>query len=259
MPGSYGETRVGNSLSTLVEDFPQEVNFDEFGVATGAMFYTTQFDLARNLVAQKKEHPDYDFMIRKSATIRREEAGQAAVVIGYFGIENDLRESFFHVTTSTNLEPIETHPKWVSDIGGSGSSADMSKAKNGALFDRQGQFIGFKPFVKDFAGSNVKNKFGGIRSYHSPTVMMEEMAMVGKNRMADFLKVFGRVGRIEDPTGSNYMPDVGPNQTYLYVGIDIQQIGKGARVTRKHKLSGVDGWNTLIYTDERYTGSPSQQ
>lgn len=254
MPG-YGETRVGDDLESLVEDFPQEVNFDEFGVASGSMFYTTKFDNARNLVKDKKEHPDYDFMIRKSATIRREEAGQAAVTISYFGVEDDLLESFFSVSTSTNLEPIETHVKFVSDIGGTGTTADMSKAKNGALFSEKGQFLGFKPYVKNFAEENVKNKFAGIRSYHAPTVMYEEMIMAGAGKLEDFLKVNDRIGRIEDPTGSNFLPDVGDLQDYLYIGVNIQQVGKGARVMRKHKLSGLEGWNAIIYGDEKWTGT----
>lgn len=240
----------------LNESFPREVNWDEFGVCTGSCHYNCVFDGAAVFVAEQVEHPDFDFMIRKSASLRRVEGGMADVVINFFGVEASLQGSKYSLQATTSLQPIETHPKFHEEIGGYGTEQDKSHAKNGAIFDKVGKFVGFGPLKS--GSSVIENPYLGVRSYYQPSVLFEENSVCGEDHVEVALD---NLGKISGPPTTPMLPDVTAldgyetmDRTWLFMGVNAKEMGKGIQRQRRWMLSGFRGWNTVIYGDSAAPG-----
>src|SRR5229473_6902448 len=110
-------------------------------------------------------HPDFPALICISCEANRLKPGNVAeLYVTYRGfIAKPQDDGKFNVDTGTeevvagtSEAPIETHPKFVSDIGGSKLSPI---AGSGAIFDENGKFLGFA----------ADSPFAGIDSYLYPS------------------------------------------------------------------------------------------
>lgn len=250
MPDLSSIVYVGGSLAQLREDVPHTIEIDETGVASAQLTYNCQFDLAVVLVKQLQRHPDYAWLVRKKATIDREEGYIAKVVVTFEGIDptpppdaptNENGEIVtYAVQASTDAEPIETHPSFYSFAG---KPNDKTTWINGAYFDPEGQFKGFRA-----PNATGQNKKAGIRSYLSPgLVYIVTTTRSQANHSVVGIALAG-LGHIDTPPNSIVMPTVEAGRNWLKIGADVETIGDGIRITERWKLSGRGGWDTDLYS-----------
>jgi hypothetical protein len=164
-------------LANLLEDFPQDIKFDYWGIAGSSLYYSTMFASSSGLVQDIVNHPDFPWLQRTTATISRQEAGLGKVKIDFAGIPPNTNDKKYRVSGATSTEPIEAHQLFVSDIGGIVNLADgvpnsmgiypnpqnvvlmpnqtalligtaVNGEKNGALFNLDGSFKGFQTVIQ---------------------------------------------------------------------------------------------------------------
>lgn len=223
----------GNQLTTLVETYPLEVKFNRWGVASSTMNFIMLYNNGAVVgqVAGRKQHPDFAWLKRSNATIRREEADHCAVSITFEGVPPETNEKIYSVSGSTSTEPIESHPDFA-QIGGT-----PSNKLNEAQFDEDGKFKGFGVGP---AGDNPK---AGIKSYLVGSLIYQEDWIRGAIPSAPELD---ELGTINNPPPSPMKPSIG-GRNWLLINADCKQIGNGSQLTRKWRLSGNRGWDEDIY------------
>jgi hypothetical protein len=152
----------------------------------------------------------------------------------------------YSIKTPTSTEPIETHPDFTSNIGGTGDNP-----LNDAVFDDNQSDAPFKYFP-----SGAGNGLQGVKSYLMPNITVEESCVFQLDMVddcPDWLSV--------DSVGSQYSPDCPPDVSglptwhdsdadgyeWLLVAKNQDVIGGAIRGQYTYRLSGYRGWNDLIY------------
>jgi hypothetical protein len=139
-------------------------------------------------------------------------------------------------------EPIETHPKFVTDIAGTASAP-----LNGAIFVDEGTGLitsddahaVFSKFVSTIAGD--RNPFAGITSYLDfSNSIWRKTEMLATNPTDLTL-----LGDIATPAGPAPALDTGQN--WLFIGMSYIQRGLVYSVKWEWRASGRRGWNETIY------------
>ncbi len=131
----------------------------------------------------------------------------------------------YELDWSVSEEPIETHPNFAATLAGTPTGP-----LNDADFDDKGNFVGFK------ATSSLR----GVRGYLAPGVIWRKSysTTTQPNNL-------GNVGKIVIPSGP--VPSVPSGYNWLSLGITWQQKALIYQVREEWKLSGRNGWNSLIY------------
>lgn len=224
----------GQAIATLLEDVPQEIVFDSWGVASSTLYYSANYDLAPGLVSGLLVHPQFPWLIMKKAVIRREEANLAKISVAYEGIPPATDDRKYSMKGVTETSPIESHKNFIKFAGTPTSPAP------GAVFDQDGRFKGF---IATTSGSTPNPK-AGIKSYLSPSISYQEVRTCGSG--VNIEGMAANLGKIDTPPTSNvYVTVTGRN--WLLAAIDGEQIGLGVKVTRNWRLSGPRGWDQDIY------------
>lgn len=241
---------VGKSLVNLVENVPATINYDEDGIAKASLTYTCKYEVAPMLVGQIRVHPDFNWLVFKTATITRQPGCLAQVKVNFEGIPDptdDDPETENEVPTThslrgaTSSEPIETHKNF-EDIAGTSNE----NAKNGAVFGpkknkQEGKFLGFN---KDPA-----NRKYGVKSYleggfiFSETTLEKDAGVVAAN-----LNSLGKILEVPQGKGIGNLNAKG-DFTWLLISCDVEPVGGGFKITRSWRLSGQEGWDEDIYEE----------
>lgn len=162
----------------------------------------------------------------------------------YAGIQAGLSESvpIYELSLGVSEDPIQTHPKFVTDIAGTPTSP-----LNGAVFvdyetgkrttdESKGVFQEFLPVI-----SGTRNLFAGISSYLSAHESTWRERKVTTSRPSDI----SSVGYIQSPAGP--VPGIGGSRNWLYLSLQYEQRGLVYFTCKEWKASAPGGWNTTIY------------
>ncbi len=226
-------TRKGTSGWFLAEG--GELQTDRFGMSQATATYE-RLDVATNVnpgqpVAFGQLHPIWTFLTCDRFSIRANGAGWICQA-SFFGVTG-TPTPIYELDFSTSEEPIETHRKFVSDLGGKPGSE-----LNGARFDDDGAFIGF---TGPFSSDSEEQKWRGVQSYLSPGTVWRKNYTTA-TRPADV----GSIGKI-DAAPEGTPPTVPVGFTWLYTGLTWEQRGLVYTVKKEWRLSGRNGWNSTIY------------
>lgn len=246
----------GGALASLVEDVDHTIELDETGVGSAVLQYTCGYDNAIRLVRQLKAHPEFTWLVRKKATIRRVPGYIAEVTVTFEGVDpepapsgvgpgndQEIGEEGESVTYSlegaVDSEPIETHPDFPEFAGKPGDPATW---KNGAEFDKKtGEFLGFRPLIV-----GTPNPKAGIKSYLSPGLVYTRTRTIpDRTKLTQGINL-SSLGKISTPPPSYLLPNVG-NRTWLKSTARMETVGNGLRLHESWKLSGRAGWDADIY------------
>lgn len=231
--------------STAFLEDKGKLTTDIFGLQTCiARFKYPSSTAFSTLPSLFEAHPFYGWL-----RLERQEIdvtpGFLVITSGYAGIAGGVSEStpIYELCLGVGEEPIETHPKFQTDIAGTPSSP-----VHGAVFvdyetgkkttdDEKGVFQEFLPIV---GGS--RNPFAGISSYLSPDQLTWRQRKVTTTRPASI----SDVGKIATPVGSP--PSLGGgSRNWLLLAITYEQRGLVYFVTTEWRASGPTGWNSTIY------------
>lgn len=245
---------VGRSLATLMEDYPATLNFDQYNVIGGELNYTVLYNSAPPLVNLLKRHPDYYYMVRKSASIVRMEANMAKVNVKFEGIDPDQNDdddsAVYSVRGATESQPIETHERF--HIFAGIASKGKTTWKNGAVFstqaDDQGTFLGFKPTETTSGTTTTTNPKSGITNYLDGSVIFQQVKTYGRrDGISDGKADLQNLGRIVKPPNVEKYVTVPKKRNWLLIAANVDEIGDGVKVTLQWRLSGRNGWDRDLY------------
>jgi hypothetical protein len=177
----------------------------------------------------------------------------------YAGADDaDLNRPVYSLAVGDEEVPIETHPKFQTEIGGKPSAP-----LHGALFtdaggaltadDAQGAFAGFSTMIKLGPGSFAVNPFAGITSFLDSNNIIYRERYCSRTLPRDGLNLNTIYTGLPGP-----VPSFG-DRNWLYMGYQWEQRGAlsefgvqtGPRIVfdivREWRLSGRGGWNFTIY------------
>ena len=174
-------------------------------------------------------HPDFSPLICNGCKVNRLKPGLVCELhVSYRGFLGPAGvtpgNSIEEIISSTSEQPIETHPKFVSDLGGK-KGAVLNKAS----FDDNGRFLGFA----------ADSTYAGAESYLVPSTIYRSTTPA-RSRPSDV----GPVGTIQDPPVGGGQP----GSNWLYTARTWRRDGGVYSVTEEYMLSGPKGWDPTIYS-----------
>lgn len=238
---------VGSGIvGRLVEGMDHTIEMDLTGVSSAELAYNCIWTNAVRLVRAISRHPDFFWLIKKSATMRRAGGNLAEVRIKFQGVDPEQSSGTntgdngelitFSVESSTGTEPIETHPDFATFAGEWDNPATWD---NGATFSPKGVFEGFA------AGSSKS----GVKSFLSPGLIYVRTRVLPKVvsglnlSQADLGKV------VAELPASPIRPTMAAGINFLKISVEIETVGEGVRIVEKWKSSGPNGWDSDIYAN----------
>jgi hypothetical protein len=167
--------------------------------------------------------------------------GYLVVTAEFAGISGST-VPIYELDLGLSEEPIETHPKFVTDIAGTASAP-----LHGAIFVDEGTgritsdnaHAVFSRFQSVISGD--RNEFAGISAY-----LDFSNAVWRKTQLQTFQPTdMTLLGTIQFPAGP--APGLGFGQNWVYAGLTFIQRGLVYAVKQEWRASGRRGWNTTIY------------
>lgn len=233
-------TKFGND--GLVLSAAGEISGDKNGLWTGACVFKLpvgRYDLVPGVGV---EHPLADFLMSERFRLTFS-PGLWTVSVDYAGMSasyEDASPAQYDLSPGTGNEPIETHPKFVTDIGGK-----PSDPKNGARFrhyetgaetedDALGVFDEFKLIV-----DGLKNPYAKGEAFIAQNNTVWTKSWTQRTK-PDSYGV-----KIATPDGP--YPDYGGDTNWLAMPIAYTQRGSVFTCTAKWIASGPGGWNATVY------------
>lgn len=222
----------------LILKFNGSLNTDKYGMDSAQAVWSVPMDNHSSLPDLGTTHPVWSWMVMEKRRVDIE-PGFAIGTGEYVGIRTGRTPSLFECSYAETEEPITTHPKFVSTLGGK-----PSDPKNGAIFvdvetgeitrdDTRGVFLEFKKLSDD------SSDLGGTSSFLSPQATLRETWISLSNVGTAGL------GLIASPPFGISAPNGG---NWLFTGISFQQRGLCFVNTREWRSSGRRGWNSDIYS-----------
>ena len=228
-------TVIGNQLEGLVRQPGSTIIQRDDGTWEGTVEFICRWSLALDLAPQRNvaSHPDFPGLLCKGCQIVQMKPSLVAKLTATYrgivgGQEGDPPpsedfNSTEEVITSMSEAPIETHPNFVTQIGGTAAAP-----LNDAIFDENGEFKGWK----------ATSQFRGIESFLIPSTAYRKTTPTRSRPTS-----VGAVGSIVSPgIGSNV-----PGANWLFTCRSWRRDGGVYEVSEEYMLSGPGGWNSIIY------------
>lgn len=238
--GPAGVLEIFGTSDLIVES--GDVHTDIYGLETCTAVFKLPQDMTSAIPRMRAFHPIFTYlsMERRRVSIT---PGYLVITGEFAGIRGGFTESIYELSLGCSDEPIETHPRFISEIGGSPSSplngaifVDPSNGKKTTI-DAIGVFDHFQ-----LLDNRALNSLSGISSYLEASQMCWRERYCANSRPSDL----SNVGHIATPAGPYPSPPSGGN--WLYMGANYEQRGSCFFITREWRASGRRGWNQLIYS-----------
>jgi hypothetical protein len=234
----------GNQVNGLIRQTGDTVTQLPDGTWQAEVIYICRWANLMQLAPRRNAaaHPDFPGFLCNGCRVTRLKPGiMAELRVGYRGFLGTNWSTDYgtqELVSGTSEQPIETHPKFVSDIAGRPSAP-----LNGALFldetgakttdDTKGIFKGFAALV-----GGAKNKYAGVTSFLCPSTVYRKTTPFGS-----FPASVSDVGFISSAPVS-----AGSGRNWLFTSRTCSQSGGVFSVSEEYMLSGPDGWDTLLYS-----------
>lgn len=229
---------IGSIRADRLLDQPEtEIDIDRFGIATATEVYQCQWKDALRLSTAVKKHPDFTWLDKTRAKIKREEADLARVTITFEGTEsgstgNADATSIYELESCTSQEPIETHTRY-KDV-----TVDERRKIDEAIKSKKAP-TGLSTRATELYEKRLK----GVTAYLSPAVTWTQTITRGASQVSN--ETLNTVGHIDTPAGSP--PSVATGRNWLR-GATTQTVrGSAVQVRHSWRLSGRSGWDAELY------------
>jgi hypothetical protein len=229
MPALVNVNFYGHTFTTVN---PGELMTDIFGLSTVTTVWKLKADAAVfSLLPMLMQHPIYTFTNMERRRVQISE-GYYIVTGDFAGVDGGRSPSIYELCLGVADEPIETHPDFESDIGGT-----PSNPLHGAIFLGPDGQPSSDNATGRFAYFNHSTNLVGIESYLAADQMTWRERYVINTQPTP-----GNVGHIDSPAGP---APVAIN--WIKLSCNYEQRGLAYFVTNEWRASGRRGWNTLIY------------
>jgi len=217
----------------LIPEDPGELMTDIFGLSTVTTIWKCPIDRPNLIPGMLVAHPIYTFAHMER---RRIQMGQGYYIItgDFAGVDGGTSIPIYELCLGVADEPIVTHPKFISDIGGTPSAP-----KNGAIFLGPDGQISSDDAVGQFSYFNHStNEFVGIESYLAADQMTWRERYVSVTTPSS-----SNVGFISSPPGG------APSAVnWIQISANFEQRGLAYFITNEWRASGRRGWSSTIYS-----------
>lgn len=219
--------------SIIIVD-PGEVVTDLFGLETSTVVWKIAENNSGAIPSMFSPHPDpnYPYLNLERRRIQKQD-GWIVFTGDYAGV-NGTSEAVYELTVGVQDEPIVSHPKFVSSIGGTPSAP-----LHGAVFLGPDGQITSDNSLGQFAYFSVNSDFAGIEGYLAADFMTWR-----ERYCTNSLIVYNDIGFISPPNG--IVPVTAIN--WIKVSMNIEQRGLSYVVCNEWRAGGRRGWNNTIYT-----------
>jgi hypothetical protein len=219
----------GHPLNQLVMQPGRSLVLKEDGSVTGQVKFRCDLGLVTQLWPKKGlPHPEHPHCWLFNSTAAMIENGIAEFTCDYLGILRDPTDYQVEFLGTVCEEPIETHPQFVGEIGGT-----MGDPKNKAKFDPEtGEFLGFPP--------DAPEHLGGVRGYLNPacTVRVSWFTQSASSGLWELGEISSPPGNVPRPPGS---------RNWLKTNWSRRDYNSVFQITEEYTASGRQGWNKLLY------------
>lgn len=218
------------SLSGLIIQPGRQLVYKLDGTISGQVRYRCDAAAAPSLLPQKgSPHPDNSRVQCFNSVMTVTENGLAEIVSDYLGLQSDPTPPVIDFLGNTGEEALETHPDFVSKIGGT-PDAPLNEAK----FDEEtGEFLGFPV--------DASEDLGGVRGFLSPTSTVRVTFFTANDRWGLY-----ELGEIASPPGN--VPKPPGSRNWLKTNWSRRDFGNIYQISEEYTASGRRGWNRLIYS-----------
>lgn len=188
-----------------------------------------------------EEHP-YVVLLSITVTETGDQCEHVRIQLHYEGKDLDFSDESLSqnisVDFTTSQEPIESHPDFVSTMGGA-----PGETKHGAFFDSTtGEFLGFAVVDPD-EPTQLPSRFAGVRSYLMPQETYTSSTVDFDYPTPEEIET---IGRVVDP--GLPLPVLPGTRNWLNTGIRVQNIANVYyRTQRTGMLSGPRKWLVEAY------------
>lgn len=203
-------------------------------------------------------HPIFGYIGMESRDLSFS-GGWAIAKCSYAGIDDSSSEGtppIYELVVGLSEEPIETHPKFVTDIAGTSVAP-----ANGAVFEKLGNDGGI---IATFSSTNpnpdqtnancVFKKFltfkgKDLNPYAKGEVYLSATNMTWRKtyNIKASLSTIKNAGKIDRPEGSPPDLDPGGKINWLNMGINMTKRGSAYTCVQEWRASGRQGWNKTVY------------
>ena len=219
-------THYGNAQALLQTD-RTNVNYDDKGLVVGRAVWRGQ---AAYPVGIGEGHPIDGTARAYRYGLSYAHGDYIFTNVDYIGLVNDPTDYYIEYSGTTTEEPIETHPDFVTKIGGTAANR-----KNKAWFDPvTGEFSHFP--------ANAPQDLGGVKGYLAPRATAR-VSYYSYSKPEDIASL----GNIDNPPVSLPTHD-DENANWLLASVSWKEYANVAYyITLEYYLSGRRGWNSLMY------------
>ncbi len=177
-------------------------------------------------------HPTYNNLLLSEKSAVREEGDIGLSNLKYEGPDpakgDQLPDPVYELIRGNSSEPIDTHPDFVSTLGGKrGSELNL------AVFNDDKTFKNFQP--------DATNNLGGVQSYLAAS-------MTFKKTYVDYSppSSITDIPKVEDPEDGPF-PALTPPMNWMLMNVSWTRKGGLYEIQKDWMASGKRGWNPLIY------------
>lgn len=205
---------------------------DLYGLSTITTVWKIVFGREDLIPEMFSRHPYYVYAALERRRIEHQ-GGFLIVTCDYAGVDG-TSASVFELTVGVQDEPIVSHPKFVSSIGGKPSAP-----LNGAVFIGPDGAITTDDSVGQFAYFAVNSNFAGIESYLAADFMTWR-----ERYCTNGYVIYSDIGFLSSPSGG---PPVGATN-WIKISTNLEQRGLSYVICNEWRAGGRRGWNPTIYS-----------
>lgn len=204
-----------------------ELDYEQDGLIRGQLVLEGDIAHKADVPDQGDKHPDEPRAFCYHRKFTKLTLKRCRWVCSYIGLARDPTDFVIELIGALNREPIDTHEKFGSKIGGT-----LGSEKNKAVFDPEtGAFIAFP--------SDAPQDLGGVEGYLRPGVNVRRSYWTAR------IPPTSSMGAITARFYDILLPSDVKN--FLVGPITYRKVGKLYQVSEEFLGSGKKGWNTLIY------------
>ncbi len=228
-------TRYGSLSSGRLERQPSsELLYSDNGLVEGQIIYaldSADWAYATALLGSAHEDDSNVWLYRLRRA--KNNLGITLAIFDCIGVSKDPTDRIVSYPASVNTDPIETHPKFVSHLAGTGT-APLNGAK--WLDDGEGGYT-FEGFMNDDAPAELR----GVRSYFTGAVVARATYF---SRTPPAFRPICKI-----VTSLPNIPDIAGVKNWLYLPPSSEQIANVRlwRVSEEFLGSLPAGWSQKIY------------
>lgn len=272
-----------SDISSVATTTGENISVDQDGIWTANYVFNAKFQSGLNICRKTENHPYLSHLVKTNWGCQRIDADMGRFTIVCKGVEKDALYMRYTTNSSTQAQPIETHPFFDegTDIPDDATSVKDDTDAYGYRFGDPIEGVaggqGSRQAIYEMLGSNrifkgfpLNSQFDlqGVTQYLdigiSLRLIVVTHATSGYLTKIDSkdVKLGGAVyyvGQIVDlPSqiefNTDLLPDVGEtgsNWNWLVTKCDTDIIGSAMKQTVEFTLSGYLGWNKIIYNLEQ--------